>query len=203
MNHTPTPTLELAMSQALAAIRPVLLRYALLQLRNEAQAQDVVQDTLMVALEKPQSFAGRSQLQTWLIGILKHKIIDQFRKGKREVQLDTGADDSDFESFEKLLYAQDGHLREKPPVWASPEGSLQEKHFFAVLEACVSKLPAQQGRVFMMREWLELPTEEICKELTMTATHLWVVLHRARARLQECLNQNWVAPAAEPLGAAR
>lgn len=190
------PTLELDLSQALAAIRPVLLRYAMLQLRNDAQAQDVVQDTLLVALEKPHSFAGRSQLQTWLVGILKHKIIDQFRKGKREVQLDTNADDNDFESFEKLMYAQDGHLNASPPAWASPEGSLQEKQFFAVLEACVSKLPAQQGRVFMMREWLELPTEDICKELAITASNLWVVLHRARARLQECLNQNWTAQAA-------
>ncbi len=191
------PTLDI--SQALGAIRPVLLRYAILQLRNEAQAQDVVQDTLMVALEKPQSFAGRSQLQTWLVGILKHKIIDQSRKGKREVQLDTRTDDNDFESFEKLIYAQDGHLTSKPPAWASPEGTLQEKQFFAVLEACVSKLPAQQGRVFMMREWLELPTDEICKELDITATNLWVVLHRARARLQECLNQTWTLPAGKTL----
>ena len=190
-----SPVLDIA--QALGAIRPVLLRYALLQLRNEAQAQDVVQDTLMVALEKPQSFAGRSQLQTWLVGILKHKIIDQFRKTKREVQLGTTEDDNDFDAFENLMYAQDGHLNSKPPAWASPEGTLQEKQFFAVLEACVSKLPAQQGRVFMMREWLELPTADICKELGLTATNLWVVLHRARARLQECLNQSWTLPDAK------
>lgn len=190
-----SPQSDLDVAAALGAIRPVLLRYAMLQLRNDAQAQDVVQDVLMVALEKPQSFAGRSQLQTWLVGILKHKIIDQFRRGKREVQLDTGADDNDFESFENLLYAKDGHALERPPVWASPEGSLQEKHFFVVLEACLSQLPAQQGRVFMMREWLELSTEEICKELNISATNLWVVLHRARARLQECLNISWAMPA--------
>ena len=90
-----------------------------------------------------------------------------------------------------------GHTIEVQPLWTSPsvnpQDSLQEKQFFAVLEACVQDLPAQQGRVFMMREWLELSTDEICQELGVSTSNLWVLLHRARAKLQACLQQRWFA----------
>jgi len=170
------------------ALRPQLLRFARTQLRNDAWAEDAVSETLLAALEKPQSFAGGSQLKTWLVGILKHKVVDQLRKQSREATLSSDDDEQD---LDELLFAADGHWREAPKEWGDPEHALRERQFFDVLEACVQHLPGVQGRVFMMREWLELETDEICKELAITSTNLWVMLHRARLRLRDCLQQGW------------
>jgi RNA polymerase sigma-70 factor (ECF subfamily) len=169
-------------------LRPQLLRFARHQLRNDAWAEDAVSETLLAALEKPQGFSGLSQLKTWLVGILKHKVIDQMRRHAREVSLTSDDDEADLDD---LLFQQDGHWREAPRDWGDPEHSLRERQFFEVLEACVQRLPPAQGRVFMMREWLELETGEICKEMSITSTNLWVLLHRARLRLRECLQQGW------------
>ena len=171
------------------ALRPVLLKFARLQLRNAAWAEDAVSETLLAALEKPLSFAGASQLKTWLIGILKHKLIDQIRKNSREMSTTASADDG--EDLDDLLFAADGHWRERQHDWGNPEDALRQLDFMKVLEACVDKLPGQQGRLFMMREWLELESDEICKELAITPTNLWVMLHRARLRLKECLQAGW------------
>lgn len=171
------------------ALRPTLLKYAQLQLRNPAWAEDAVSETLLAALEKPQAFAGASQLKTWLIGILKHKLIDQIRRNSRE--LSTTASPEDGEDLDELLFAADGHWREAQHDWGDPEAVLRQLDFMKVLEACVEKLPGQQGRLFMMREWLELESDEICKELAITPTNLWVMLHRARLRLRECLQAGW------------
>ena len=172
----------------LEKLRPQLLKYAQLQLRNSAWAEDAVSETLLAAIEKPQSFAGQSQLKTWLIGILKHKLIDQIRRNSREMSR-TSADDN--QDFEDDLFRADGHWREAPKDWGDPEHCLNQHDFMRVLEACVEHLPGQQGRLFMMREWLELDTDEICKELAISATNLWVMLHRARLRLRECMQLNW------------
>lgn len=173
------------------ALRPVLLKYARLQLRNAAWAEDAVSETLLAALEKPQAFAGNSQLKTWLIGILKHKLIDQIRRNSRE--LSTTATGDDGEDLDDLLFTADGHWREAQHDWGNPEDALRQVDFMKVLEACVDRLPGQQGRLFMMREWLELESDEICKALAITPTNLWVMLHRARLRLRDCLQMNWFA----------
>ncbi|MDR7332511.1 sigma-70 family RNA polymerase sigma factor [Roseateles asaccharophilus] len=175
------------------ALRPVLMKYARLQLRNDAWAEDAVSETLLAALEKPQAFGGQSQLKTWLIGILKHKLVDQIRKNSREVSTTAGSDDG--EDLDELLFAADGHWRDSPHDWGNPEDALRQLDFMKVLEACVEKLPGQQGRLFMMREWLELESDEICKELSITPTNLWVMLHRARLRLRECLQLGWFGTA--------
>jgi RNA polymerase sigma-70 factor (TIGR02943 family) len=176
-------------ARQIEALRPVLLKYARLQLRNEAWAEDAVSETLLAALEKPQAFGGLSQLKTWLIGILKHKLVDQIRKNSRE--LSTTASGDDAEDLDDLLFAADGHWRDNPHDWGNPEDALRQLDFMKVLEACVEKLPGQQGRLFMMREWLELESDEICKELAITPTNLWVMLHRARLRLRDCLQAGW------------
>ena len=175
------------------ALRPALLKYARLQLRNPAWAEDAVSETLLAALEKPQSFAGASQLKTWLVGILKHKLVDQIRKNSREMSTTASSDDG--EDLDELLFASDGHWREAQHDWGNPEDVLRQLDFMRVLEACVEKLPGQQGRLFMMREWLELESDEICKELAITPTNLWVMLHRARLRLRECLQAGWFGTA--------
>lgn len=184
----PAPGAQQAeIAKQLEKLRPQLLKYATLQLRNAAWAEDAVSETLLAALERPQSFAGQSQLKTWLIGILKHKLVDQIRRNSKEMS--TTAEDD--QNLDEELFHPDGHWRDKPQDWGDPEHCLRQLDFMRVLEACVEHLPGQQGRLFMMREWLELDTEEICKALDISATNLWVMLHRARLRLRECLQLNW------------
>jgi RNA polymerase sigma-70 factor (ECF subfamily) len=165
---------------------------ARLQLRNDAWAEDAVSETLLAALEGAAGFAGQSQVKTWVVGILKHKIIDQFRRGGREVSVDAQVEAAGAESLDDL-YRSDGHRLHAPLDWGDPEASLAQAQFFEVLQACVERLPAAQGRVFMMREWLEYDTTQICKELGITSTNCFVMLHRARLRLRECLEMNWFA----------
>jgi RNA polymerase sigma-70 factor (ECF subfamily) len=175
----------------LAQHRAYLMRFARLQLRNEAWAEDAVSETLLAALSKPQAFGNRSQLKTWLVGILKYKVLDTFRQNARLVSLDAGDDSDGEEELDALLFKSDGHFAQAPTNWGNPEQDLSSRQFFSVLEACTEKMPPALGRVFLMREWLELSSEEICKELNLSATNLYVQLHRARLRLRECLELNW------------
>jgi RNA polymerase sigma-70 factor (ECF subfamily) len=175
---------------AVQALRPQLMRFAQAQLRNETWAEDAVSETVLAALAKPQAFAGQSQLKTWLVGILKHKLVDQIRRHSREVSVTTSDDDEDLDA---LLFNEAGMWRDAPVDWGDPEAALGRREFFEVLEICVEELPGVQGRIFMMREWLEMETLEICKELGITSTNAWVLLHRARLRLQMCLQQRWFA----------
>lgn len=181
----------------LAEHRGYLLRFARLQLRNDTWAEDAVSETLLAALAKPQSFGNRSQLKTWLVGILKHKVIDILRQRQREVVLQSDPGEED-DAMEAAMFKADGHYAAQPADWGDPEQELNTRQFFQVLEACTEKLPAAMGRVFLMREWLELSSEEICKELQLTPTNLYVQLHRARGRLRECLELNWFGNRAHP-----
>ncbi len=168
----------------------MLVRFAQLQLRNEALAEDAVQDALIAVLEKPERFAGQSTLRTYVTGILKFKIIDNLRVATRERQIETQDDQSEDDVVD-ALFLQDGHTRAMPHQWGDPDATLEQKDFFRVLEVCLEKLPANTARVFMMREWLEMDTDEICKELTISSSNAWVLLYRARLRLRECLDLNW------------
>lgn len=169
--------------------RAYLLRFAILQLRNREAAEDAVQETLLAALAGETGFSGRSNLRTWLTGILKHKIVDAIRRASREQPLQGGDEDGTGE-FDRL-FDRRGHWREPPVAWEDPDGALRQKQFFAALEACLAGLPAKTAQAFMMREHLGLDTGEICKELGITATHCWVLLHRARMALRQCLDANW------------
>ena len=176
------------------ALRPYLVRYATLQLRDTAAAEDAVQDTLLAALAGETNFAGRSNLRTWLTGILKHKIVDAIRRQVRDrpaSDQDSSGDESEFGALFDGLYDKRGHWEEAPDAWQQPEGSLQQKQFLAALEECLRALPERTARAFMMREHLGLDTSEICKELGVSATHCWVMLHRARMALRLCLQENW------------
>jgi RNA polymerase sigma-70 factor (ECF subfamily) len=169
------------------AERPYLLRYASLQLRDRHAAEDVVQETLLAALAGEAGFGGRSNLRTWLTGILKHKIVDAIRRASRETAAIT--DDTELD----VLFDERGHWNEMPAAWDQADASLSQKQFFVALEDCLARLPAKTAQVFMMREHLGYETADICKELGVTPTHCWVLLYRARVALRECLQQNWFA----------
>jgi RNA polymerase sigma-70 factor (ECF subfamily) len=179
-------------AQGIAALQPMLLRLARLQLRNEAWAEDAVAETLLAAVEGLRTFDQRSQLRTWVVGILKHKIIDQFRRGSREVSLEAEEELRDGDDLGELFQA-DGHRVSQPSAWGDPEQSLARVEFFTVLQACLDQLPAPLARAFLLREWMDFTTADICKELQVTSTNCFVMLYRARMRLRECLETRWFA----------
>jgi RNA polymerase sigma-70 factor (ECF subfamily) len=185
----PLPSASADFRRKIEDLRPYLLRYASLQLRDAAAAEDAVQETLLAALAGEAGFAGRANLRTWLTGILKHKIVDVIRRQARErpvSELERETED-EFDT----LFDKGGHWHEAPDAWEQPEQALNQRQFLAALEACLRALPERTARAFMMREHLGLETSEICKELGITATHCWVLLHRARMSLRLCLDTNW------------
>ena len=172
--------------------RTVLTRYAMRAVSDADLAQDLVQDTFVAALSSG-GFRGESSLRTWLTGILKHKIVDAIRrKVKAPVPLSVLDDEGTIDDFDGL-FRSDGRWDAPPADWGDPEAALNQRQFFDVMEFCLEKLPPQTGRVFMMREVMELETDEICKELAITANNLWVILYRARMALRVCLEQHWFA----------
>lgn len=182
----------MSLESELAELHKPLLRFAQLQLRNDSMAEDVVSETLLALLEKPDSFEGRSSLRTYATGILKFKIIDVLRKRGREVHIEP-MDEQSMDDAMDALFAKDGHWQEPPAAWQQPEKSLEQRQFFEKLQICVDRLPAKTGRVFMMREWLDKEVDEICAELDITANNCGVMLYRARMQLRDCLDRNWFA----------
>ncbi len=170
----------------------MLLRIARLQLRNDAWAEDAVSETIVAALEGLAAFNAKSQIRTWLVGILKHKIIDQFRRRSREVAIEAQRQAPEVDTLEQL-FDDSGHRVSAPLDWGDPESQLARNEFFMVLQACIDQLPAPLARIFLLREWLELETAQICKEMQVTSTNCFVMLYRARLRLRECLDMNWFA----------
>jgi RNA polymerase sigma-70 factor, ECF subfamily len=175
--------------------RPALLAIARLQLRNPAHAEDVVQETLLAAVQGADGFAGGSTVRTWLVGILKHKIVDHIRRSSRERPLESLDRETSLDDLD-ALFRDDGHYLEMPADWGDPEAALSQRKFFEALERCLEGLPRNTGRAFVMREVMGLDTDQICKDLEITATNCWVLLHRARMHLRVCLERSWFGQAA-------
>jgi RNA polymerase sigma-70 factor (ECF subfamily) len=188
----PPPDPDIA--SRLADLRQPLLRFAQMQLRNESLAEDVVSETMLAILEVPERFEGRSSLRTYATGILKFKIVDMLRRRGREVEVAPADDQTQDEAIESL-FSNDGHYVDRPPAWVQPEAALEQAQFMATMQACIERLPPRLARVFMMREWLEQDTEDICVELGITANNAGVMLFRARMHLRECLQQRWFGTA--------
>ncbi|WMC10870.1 sigma-70 family RNA polymerase sigma factor [Oceanimonas pelagia] len=173
-------------------LRLQMLKFATLQLRDPHLAEDAVQEAMLGAFRYADSFHGHSAYKTWVFAILKHKIADQIRRRQRLTSVSELHDDTD-QQFEDTLFNQAGrwHKEERPMRWSSPDDSLEDERFWQVFEACLEGLPARQGRVFMMREFVGLESPEICAELALTVSNLNVILYRARLRLRECLENRW------------
>lgn len=168
-----------------------LYRYALARLRDPHLAEDAVQETLLAALQGS-GYAGKASPRTWLTGILKHKIIDQFRRQQRETPLETPEDIADDAPGMDEFFAEDGHWAEPPQAWGDPGSLLQQDQFLRVLQECMDRLPKKLARIFLLREVEETDNEEICKELEITPTNAWVMLYRARMGLRKCIEMNWL-----------
>ena len=167
-----------------------LYRYAYFRINDAALAEDLVQDTLLAALQAQESFAGRSTERTWLIGILKNKLIDHLRKYSREQTMDTTpGSDQDFDA----LFKDDNwsHWRTPPSVWDNPSAALEQQQFWTVFSDCLGALPGRQAEAFTLCEIEGLDGNEACKVLGVATSNIWVLLHRARLRLRECLENHW------------
>lgn len=180
----------MSLESELAALHQPLLRFAKMQLRNDSMAEDVVSETFLAILEKPDNFEGRSTLRTYATGILKFKVIDVLRRRGREVHIEP-LDEQSMDDALDALFAKDGHWQEPPAAWQQPEKALEQRQFFEALQSCVDRLPPKLGRIFMMREWLEREVGDICTELDITSNNCGVMLYRARMQLRECLDGNW------------
>ncbi len=175
-----------------ARLRRDLVRFARLQLRDEAAAEDAVQEALAAAWTQQERFAGQSQHKTWVFGILRHKLIDTLRARQRTVNLSALECELDDEALlDQELFSDNGHWfpHAKPRPWPTPETALAQQQFWRLFEACLDNLPEQIGRVFMMREFLDIETDEICTELKLSANHCGVLIYRARQRLRTCLTE--------------
>lgn len=184
--------------QEIIELRTQMLRFAQLQLRDVQMAEDAVQEALIAALQARRRFAGRSSLRTWVFGILKNQIANQLRQAPPWIALSqladpSGEDQADDDALLEQLFDHHHHWQplERPARWSKPDAQLEDGHFWRVFEACLDYLPAAQGRVFMMREFVELETDEICSATGLNGNHLNVLLHRARLRLRHCLESNW------------
>ena len=186
---------------SLAEIRHDMIRFASLQLRDDALAEDVVQEALIGAMAGARSFAGKSALKTWVFSILRNKIVDQIRQKNRTTNVSALSPEeaSLDEAFESLFKSSDHWTREaRPTDWGDPEESLRQKYFWEVFDACLNHLPENTARVFMMREFLEFETAEICQELSLTTSNCNVILHRARNGLRKCLQGSWFSAGERP-----
>ena len=172
----------------IAIHRPMLVRVARQRLRNDAWAEDAVSETLVAALDKPHTYSGRATVRTWLVGILKHKVVGQIRRHTRECQVETFDDDET--EFGDLPDATRGDVVEPRAGWGDPVQCLSRRQFLEHLERCMRKLPAQQARAVMLRDCLEEETLSICNELGVTSNNLAVMLHRARGTLRASLHMH-------------
>ena len=173
-------------------LREYLVKIAFIQLRNMEQAEDIAQDTLLAALSAADKFEGRSQVKTWVVGILRNKVIDAIR-GKKRAHKHVSINEEHDENIADVLFDDGGRWDEKPASWGDGEFDLIQKQFMAVLDICIEKLPVNQGRAFVMKEVFEMEAVEICKTLEINSSNMWVLLHRGRLTLQACLDKNWFA----------
>lgn len=167
-----------------------LYRFAIARVGDAHTAADIVQETFLAALKARKNFSGRSSEKTWIIAILKHKIIDHYRKKSRSQPVEN------MDNFTEALDAQfddKNQWKIKPGGWDSnPLKVYEQKEFIDTLYKCLADLPERLARVFILREIEGLSTEDICKAMKITATNVWVMLHRARSGLRRCLELNWL-----------
>jgi RNA polymerase sigma-70 factor (ECF subfamily) len=169
-----------------------LFNFALMRVRDESTAEDLVQETLLSAFQSLKSYKGKSSEKTWLTSILKYKIIDHYRKHKRETKLDE--DVGELDKFFERKDEWNGHWNREfaPKSWnATPETVLEKSEFRMVLTNCLMKLPERTANTFTLNQIDGLSCEEIGDILGVTTNNCWVLLHRARLHLRQCIESNW------------
>jgi len=162
----------------LAQHRPALVRFARRKVRDEALAEDAVQDAMLAAVASLDRFQGQSSLKTWLIGILNHKIQDVFRRETRYVSI--SGDDDDPDSFDRL---GSGLGLDWADDSTDPMRAVASARMRAALEREIDVMPANLKAVFRMQALEGMATSEVCEKLSISEANCWVRLHRARKHL--------------------
>lgn len=165
-----------------------LFNYAIARINDEEIAKDLVQETFLAGLKSAKNYKGDAAERTWLIAILKRKVIDHYRKinskkGKAEVRM----------GYSKQSDAEGDWLEEQvaDPFSTFENNAIENEELGMAIQECISKLPKKQSLVFTMKTIQGMDTEDICNELDINPSNLWVMIHRARTTLMACLNQNW------------
>jgi RNA polymerase sigma-70 factor (ECF subfamily) len=161
-----------------------LFRFALARLRRPHDAEDAVQETLLAAFKTRSQFAGRAQPRTWLLAILRSKILDRLRVQMRQA---APTDPSELDAW----FDASGHWRQAPQRWDDPATLAERAEFWNVLRNCLARLPAPMAAAFTLRTIDEQRGDDVCRELAISPANLWVLLHRARLRLVRCLESKW------------
>ncbi len=177
-------------SQWVDAYGDSLYRFALSRLHDHSSAEDAVQETFLSALRSHAKYKGEASELTWLIGILKHKVVDIIRKESRMVATEEIVPPN--EDTDEVFFDRKGRWRVGISAWkVHPSQLIERKEFRSVLQRCLAHLPLRMRRIFTLREMEDKNSEEICKLLDITPTNLWVMLHRSRIKLRGCINDNW------------
>ncbi|TRZ44260.1 sigma-70 family RNA polymerase sigma factor [Robertkochia solimangrovi] len=164
-----------------------LFNYTISRVNDPVMAEDLVQETFLAGLRSAKGFKGDASERTWLIAILKRKIIDYYRKnnsakGKAEVKINFSNNEDEGDWLEEKVADQ---------FDITAEDAMENEELALIIEDCLSKLPPKQAAVFRMKTIQGMETEDICKELKITPSNLWVIIHRARTSLMSCLEENW------------
>lgn len=165
-----------------------LYNYAITRVDDQDVAKDLVQETFFSGIKGKDNFRGQAAERTWLVSILKRKIIDHYRKvnsakGQKEVRM----------NFYEEGKKKGNWIEEKvPQAWGNDaEKKIENSELKDALDACISNLPEKYRMVFLLKTVQKYETEEICNELGITASNLWVIIHRARMQLRNCMEEKW------------
>lgn len=165
-----------------------LFNYTITRVNDREIAKDLIQDTFFAGLKSMKNFKGEASERTWLISILKRKIIDYYRKinskkGQAEVRMTYNTEEHEGDWLEERI-EDEGYL--------NAQETLENTELGDAIYNCIDKLSEKQATVFKMKTILNYETEAICNELNITASNLWVIIHRARTAMAECMEKNWL-----------
>ena len=183
------PEPSTAASQWLQEHGDAMYRYARSRVGLRELAEDLVQETFLAAVRSREPFRGESSVRTWLIAILRRKIVDHYRRHPR-------GEDGEPLTIKATpeyarLFTSAGSWQKLPAAWNSPEDALENREFWAVLKTCLSKLPSSLAHTFMLREVVGVEMDELRETQSLSGANVRVRLHRARLLLRDCLERNW------------
>ncbi len=166
-----------------------LYRYAVSRLRDANAAEETVQETFLAGIRHHTQFQRKGSQRAWLLGILKRKIIDYVRARSR---LDQATSDDGDSALENMLFDESGSWRDGAHKWAAePASRLQGEELWKIVRECLAHVPANQADVFVLSVMDGMSSDEICSELSISQSNLWVRLHRARLQLANCVGSKW------------
>ena len=172
-----------------------LYRYASMRLRDPEAASELVQETFLQAYRGREAYSGRASERTWLVSILRHKLIDHIRRSGRE--LPTEPD----ELGDERIFDRAGRWLSKPRRWgANPGEEMERREFWLCFEGCLSRLPSNVADAFLLRELEDCGADDVCDVLQITPANLHTRLYRARILLRDCLGHRWFGSARSKKG---